>query len=247
MDEGEYTVQFAVEETHWWFVARRRFIEEVLWASGIRAGQNRRIADIGAGTGGMDKLLSQYGHVVGIEPHRLARRLARRRGVVLRRGTAEKTGLEKESVDLACFFDVLYHKGIHDRKALTEAYRILKPGGWLCITDCALPFLSGPHDEAMQARERYKLSGLAAKVRRAGFRIEKQTYTFFLLFPLIAVKRLFNKYFSQSAKQSDVTVIPPRLNILLTLVCSMEAALLSRISYPWGSSLLILAVKKKGV
>lgn len=244
MEQGEYKKMFAVEDSHWWFNARKKFIASAFSRADILPGANRTIADIGSGTGGMYSFLSQYGKVIGIEPNVYARHFAKIRGVKPLRRRAHETGLRTNSVDMVCFFDVLYHKGIDDRKTLSEAYRILRPGGWLIITDCALPILFGPHDEIMYARERYILSELSAKVQRAGFRIQKQTYTFFFLFPFVAAKRLIDRFIGGDNKQSDVAVIATWLNKFFAFVCGVEASGLAYVSYSLGSSLLILAQKR---
>lgn len=235
---------FDVEKTHWWFVARRSFLR-VLFRS--LPSTTHRIVDIGAGTGGMTGFLQQYGTVVGIEPNTIGRMLAKRRGIILRAGQAERTKLPSRSVDIVCFFDVLYHRGIRDTQALLEAKRILRPGGWLIITDCAFPFLSGPHDQAVEGRERYTLSGLSTKVVSAGFHIERKTYMYFCMFPVVIIKRLIDRFFFQTDQShSDVMPVISWMNALSTFVCSIEAKGLTYMSYPWGSSLCILARVPRG-
>lgn len=275
MHAREYRIMYRVEDSHWWFVARRRFVSRMLesaeigtpWFSrrqgpglqpayhgpsakavtALRNGMPPRtflIADIGAGTGGMIPFLRRFGTVIGIEPNPNGRLFAKKRGIVLRNATAQRTGLRKESVDMVCFFDVLYHKGIDDTAALKEAYRILRPGGWLVITDCAFPFLSGRHDEAVGGSQRYFLSDLARKVERSGFAVQRKTYTFFVLFPLVALRRLADRFLApKSETHSDVGNVGGIANILLAALCRLEASLLPLVSYPWGSSLLILARK----
>ncbi|MBI5019565.1 class I SAM-dependent methyltransferase [Candidatus Gottesmanbacteria bacterium] len=247
MEEYEYGAMYRVEATHWWFVSRRKFVSVLFRSMGLfgKSGKKYRIADIGAGTGGMIPFLSQYGAVTGVEPNRKGRSFAKKRGIRLVNGSAEKTGLPKNSMDMACFFDVLYHEGLDDGRALREASRILKPGGILVITDCALPYLSGPHDRAVQGRERYILSALSGKVQRAGFIPLKKTYTFFFLFPLVCIKRLVDRYIILSSlMHSDVRPAPWVFQVLCVAVNSVEAMLLPFMSYPWGSSLIIIARKK---
>jgi len=239
MEEPEYRAMFDVEETHWWFVARREFLRELLVHL---PSKSLRIADIGAGTGGMTGFLRQYGTVIGIEPNKAGRMLAKRRGIILRSGDAQRTGIPSKSVDVVCFFDVLYHRGIHDTHALMEAKRMLRPGGWLVITDCALPFLTGPHDRAVAGRERYTLAGLCTKVTSTGFLIEKKTYMYFCIFPVVIIKRLIDRFAVQTnGHRSDVKPVNVWINALCTMLSRIEAKGLAYVSYPWGSSLFILA------
>lgn len=252
MEEREYQAMYEVEKTHWWFVSRRRFVGMVLSALGqgtslshIRKKCMPIVVDIGAGTGGMIPFLRRYGEVYGIEPNARGRWFAKKRGIVLAKGSAEHTGMTTGSADMVCFFDVLYHQGVHDSRALSEAKRVLRPGGWLVITDCALPWLSGPHDREVHGRERYTVTGIAQKVQAQGFIVQRKTYMFFLLFPFIAAKRILDRLVSDtSIRGSDVHRVHPFINTMFAWLCRLESRGLPYISYPWGSSLLLIARKK---
>jgi len=202
------------------------------------------ILDIGAGTGGTTKFLKTYGEVMGLEANPLARSLAQKRGLRVVAGTAEKLPFEKEKFDIVTVFDVLYHQNIgSDIKVLQEAHRVLKPKGYLVITDCALPFLKSPHDEVMQARERYTKKELMEKIEKAGFRVEKASYVFFLVFPLTLLKRLLDRL--TKSHSSNVSPVPKILNHLLLTICHVEAWCLKVINFPWGSSIVIRAKKQE--
>lgn len=242
MRKEEFKKMYELEDSHWWFMAKRYFISQVIPKS-----KNIKILDVGAGTGGTTKFLRRYGKVVGLEPSQLARNLARKKGFKFLTGSAEKLPLEAKSFDLICLFDVLYHKGVkNDLKALNEAYRVLKSKGHLIITDSALKFIKGPHDSALHARIRYSKKELTQKVEAAGFRVEKASYIFFFVFPVTLVKRLLSKLAAKSnvrLYESDVKKLPYFLNRLLINICALEARLLKLIDFPWGSSVIIRARK----
>jgi len=252
MEKPEYRAMYAVEKTHWWFVSRRIFVDTLLRVSGCSAYVSRiarvripRIADIGAGTGGMIPFLERYGSVTGIEPSIWGRQLAKKRGISLKKGFAEHTGLPAKSMDMVCFFDVLYHKGIHDAHAVSEAKRLLRAGGWLVISDCAFSWLTGPHDRAVQARERYTLAQMIRIVQSQGFVIQKKTYVYFLLLPFVALKRMIDRLSTTSTTQhSDVARAHWLVNAVFLWLCRLEALGLSYGSYPFGSSILLVARKK---
>lgn len=235
MEQHEYDLMYKLEDTHWWFLSKRRFIATV-----FPKVKKVKILDIGAGTGGTTRFLKTYGEVLGLETNPLARSLAQRRNLKIVAGSAEKLPFEKETFDVVTLFDVLYHQNIgSDLKVLQEAYRVLKPQGYLVVTDCALPFLKSPHDEVMQARERYTKKELTGKIEKAGFRIEKASYVFFLVFPLTLFKRLFDRF--TKSQSSNVSPVPKPLNHLLLAICHLEAWYLKIGTLPIGSSIIVRA------
>lgn len=241
MNVEEYKKMYRLEIRHWWFLAKQKFITTVFPKL-----KQPQILDIGAGTGGTTKFLRQYGEVIGLEANKIAIDFARKRKLKIIKGSADKLPFKKNTFDVVCFFDVLYHQQIDDVQALQEAYRVLKPGGWLIVTDCAFEFLRGPHDVAVKARERYTKSELVDKIEKAGFSVKKASYIFWLVFPLTVVKRLIDQFqakFSNKKAFSDVEAVPTIINNLLLAICNFEAKLLSYVNFPWGSSIIIKAKK----
>ncbi len=236
---------YKAEDSHWWFVVRRWFIEVFL---GKPSQKKLRIADIGAGTGGTTAWLARYGQVVGVEPSSLGRSLAQKRGIKLKKGTAVRTGLPANSFDLVTILDVLYHKNISDDvAALKESRRILKPGGRILVTVAAFEWLSGRHDASVHGRRRYTRGQLVKKIEQAGFIVGRASYTFFLVFPLIVISRLLERVMPIRKKAtSDVHAMPQMFSIFLLVLGRLEAKLLRWVSFPFGASIFVKATKPYG-
>jgi SAM-dependent methyltransferase len=148
------------------------------------------------------------------------------------------------SFDLVTLFDVLYHRWItDDDQAVKEAYRVLRPGGWLLVTDSALPSLWSVHDEIYYARQRYTLEVVRTKVAEVGFEGGVFSYTNALLLPIVAATRTLLRWLP-STGDVDVQPLPIWLNRLLVGVRSLEAAWLRwGHTFPLGSSLICFTQK----
>lgn len=232
MHLNRYAEMYNLEQTHFWFVGKRLFIQKALETLPPKP---RTILDVGTSTGGTTAFLSGFGSVIGLEKNTVAIRLARKRGINVVLGSTNRLPFRNASFDLVTFFDVLYHKGINEKKALREAYRILKPGGSILITDCALPLLWSQHDIDMEAKYRYTKQQLSKFVDRAGFHIEHCKYIFTSLFPLFILRRFV---------YSKSTSLPSsHINTMLITLLRLEASLPLWLPKPLGSSILILAKK----
>jgi SAM-dependent methyltransferase len=244
MNREEYNKMFKVENKHWWFVAKRLYAWKFLELINSFFDSFDNILDIGCGTGRNLLMLKRIGKVYGVDSNPLALKFCLQRGEKnVKLGIAEKLPFSNNRFNLVTLFDVLYHQGIKsDLKALEEAYRVIKPGGFLLVNDCAHQWLYGPHDLAMQARQRYSRSELRTKIKAVGFKIIRASYTNMLIFPFFIIERLINKYF-RLTKQSDVWLLPQWINNLLIKISRVESALLARVNLPIGSSVMILARK----
>jgi len=234
MRKQAYQDHFQVEKTHWWFVTKRRYIATVLNSLKL---SNVKILDVGCGTGATTSFLKFWGNVKAIDSSPLAVKFSRQNSVDAQLVTGGKLPFKGNSFDLIALFDVLYHKKVKPPVILAEIKRVLKVGGYVLVTDCALPQLWSEHDGAMEARERFTKNGLEKIIEDEGFRIIRSSYLFFLTFPLFYLSRKFSISKNGSLETSK------SLSFLLEKLLKIETFFFNYLNLPIGSSLLVLAQK----
>ena len=239
---------YRVEQHHFWYRGFRRFIESLL----IRAtvGKPRpRILDCGSGTGTNLTFLQQYGVPFGVELTWSGLQFGHARGLKrLTQGSVAALPFASASMDVAVSFDVLYC--LEDRAeedAISEMFRVLRPGGALIVNVAALDMLKGDHSVLVSEVRRYTRARLQSKLHRAGFRIERMTYTNAALFPITASVRALQRLRGvkfDGGSRGDFYVPPAPINALFSAALAVESRLIAAgIDMPVGSSLLCLARK----
>ncbi|MFQ6134168.1 MAG: class I SAM-dependent methyltransferase, partial [Armatimonadota bacterium] len=243
MSPEEIEKMFRLEDVYWWFVARRRLVS-LLLREAVEGGEERRVLDVGCGTGATMRTLAQHGRVWGVDPSTEALSRCRERGfTALTRGTVEALPFGDNSFDVVTCLDVLEH--VDDEAALAELCRVCRPCGWLLLTVPAYRFLWSEHDEALQHRRRYGAGEVRAKLEAAGFRVAWLTYVLALLLLPIALFRLGQRLFrrKRAAAQTAHIMLPDWLNRLLVRLLDLESRLVRRVSLPFGVSVVCLARK----
>jgi SAM-dependent methyltransferase len=242
VDEGLLLSFDSLEDTHWWFVVRRRIVLDAATPAPPRPW--RRILEVGCGTGGTMRALRVRfpdAAVKGVEPADSAARLAAAKGGDVESGTFENLPAEPSSFDLVLALDVLEHLA-DDGLGLAEAFRVLRPGGRLIVTVPALPSQWSVHDELNAHFRRYTREGLVATARRAGFDVRRATYFNSLLLPLAGLERTALRVLR--LPRSPAVALPPRpINAVLRTVFELERPILARTDLPLGLSLLLVATR----
>lgn len=241
MMEHTYPILFRVEQSHWWYIGRRRilsaFVEEI-----CREVKDRRprILDVGCGTGANLIMLSKYGDAEGVDVSEDALAFCRERGLdKVRLGAGEELPYEDGTFDLVTAFDVVEHMD-DDLAGLKEMRRVLRPGGRVLLFVPTFMFLWGLQDEVSNHRRRYRLPQLAGVLEAAGFEIERTTYaniTFFL--PVLLVRKFMRLTGIRTATENSINV--PALNGVFGKIFGAESWFLRRMNIPFGVSGLCVA------
>ena len=240
MEPAEYERSFALEDTLWWFRAKRALVSSLLARYGYAGGRG---LDVGCGTGGMLRALRGQGTWFGVDAQPLALAFAGTRGRErLLRGSATALPFRDGTFDACLCLDILYHRAIaSDAQALAECHRVLRPRGLLVVTDSAFAWLRSPHDDAVHGARRYTRGELVARVRAAGFTPLLASYAYCLVFPAVLAVRLVRRCRRRTG--SDVFPVPRLLNGVLLGVQAAERALLRLGPLPFGSSVVCVARK----
>src|SRR6266704_7168255 len=183
MQAHTYSIMFQVEESHWWFIGRRRIIEGFVADIVRKIGKLRpRILDVGCGTGANLQLLSKFGVAEGVDVSTEALEFCRARGLSrVKQGAAESLPYEDAQFDLVTGLDVVEHLD-DDVAGLSEMFRVLRPGGRALLFVPAFMFLWGVQDDISHHRRRYTLAELKERLGAAGLTVERASYaniTFF--------------------------------------------------------------------
>jgi SAM-dependent methyltransferase len=245
MQQHTYSIMHRVEETHWWFVGRRKIIESFLKRVCVVLKPSSRkeplkILDVGCGTGANLEMLAQFGNAEGVDVSAEALDFCRARGLQhVKQGAAEALPYENGSFDLVTGLDVVEHLD-DDVAGLKEMRRVLRSEGRAVLFVPAFMFLWGVQDDISHHRRRYTMAGLKQAVRKAGFEIERASYVNLSFFAPIFFGRLLMRVTGlRPASENNITI--GALNGVLGKMFGAERLLLRHLNFPFGVSIICVA------
>jgi SAM-dependent methyltransferase len=250
MQQHTYAIMRRVEESHWWFVGRRRIISSFLERlfrdlKANSAGQEVKspalnILDVGCGTGANLEMLSQFGEAEGVDISPEALAFCQARGLEkVRPGEAEALPYADNSFDLVTGLDVVEHLD-NDLAGLKEMHRVLRRGGRTLLFVPAFMFLWGVQDDISNHRRRYTLKGLKRVVKEAGFEVERATYANISFFAPILFGRLLMRA-ARLRPESENNITIGFLNGVLGRLFGAESVALRYLNFPFGVSIICVA------
>lgn len=239
MDRAIYDRMAEIDGEHWWFAARRAIVARAITDLAAPP-QGGRILEVGCGTGSNLAVLQRFGRVDAIEPDAPARALASRRAGIAVQGGLLPDGvtLDDGAYDLVVLLDVLEHIP-DDLGTLRFLSGKLAPGGRLLLTVPAMPWLWSAHDVAHHHQRRYTARALSRTLADGGFRLRHISHFNSALMPAIVAARAVGKITGREG--GDDAMPPPAVNRLLQAIFAAERHLVTRLSVPFGVSLLAVA------
>ena len=155
------------EMRHFWFRGFRAFVTPLLqYAAAGRP--DPRLLDCGCGTGANVELLGTFGRAFGFDLTEIGLKIGREAGRTrLARATVTAVPFPTASFDIVTSFDVLYSLQDDDEQtAISEMYRLLKPGGFAIVNVAAMPLLRGDHSVLSREVRRYRREDLRSRLIR---------------------------------------------------------------------------------
>ena len=235
MDRAIYDTMAAHDLSHWWYVARRDVLRELV-ARRMAPPPGARILEIGCGTGHNLAMLAEFGAVEGHELDDAARAVAIARfgPVVGAARLPELSEVAPASYDLVALLDVLEHVE-DDVASLVSIAQKLRPGGRILLTVPQHRWLWSGHDVANHHFRRYSQAVLRSVITRAGLRCEMMTSFNSLLFPLAAIDRLRARITGRAG--SNDAPPSPMVNALFRRIYALERYAIGLVPLPPGVSI----------
>ncbi|GDY02830.1 methyltransferase [Planctomycetota bacterium] len=247
MDRIAYATFAKLEDSHFWFVSRRRIFFDLLDRE-LRGESALRVLEVGCGAGGMLGPLQRYGTVHGLDIDRDYVQYCAQRGFQrVLCGSGYELPFPDASFDLVCLFDTIEHIP-EEQLAMAEIARVLKPGGRVFFSVPAYQWLWSQNDKIAHHCRRYTAGRLRLALQSAGLAVRRMSYFNAFLLPLIVPAILLQKLRERFGKLPDgynntSVQMPSLLNRMFTAVMSSERWFLRWLSFPVGHSLLCIAKK----
>jgi SAM-dependent methyltransferase len=236
MERAVFDRMAELDQDHWWFIARRKILSDVI-ARIAKPPTRARVLEVGCGTGHNLPMLGKFGGLEACELDECARALASQRlGREIKSARLPDLSMfERGTYDLVALFDVLEHVS-DDVASLKAILKRLKPGGALVLTVPANPWMWSAHDVAHHHFHRYSKRELERVVRKAGFEIQLLSFFNTLLFPLVAAARIVGKVTRKESADDSLPSAP--VNALLEKIFGLETGMVGRVPMPFGVSLV---------
>lgn len=240
MDAAYYHEQFAIEDSHWWYLGRRRILTRVL--ARFRPANSTGVLEIGCGGGGNLAMLAKSAkHLTAVEMEADAVAVARGRGIgeIAQGKLGDDLPAFAASYGVVAMFDVLEHIP-DDAAALQTVRALLEPAGRVFITVPAYMLLWSEHDRIAHHHRRYTRTSLTRVLQANGFRVVYASYFNTFLFPVAALTLLLSRLFALDPKAA--TAQPAGvINRVLRKIFASEAAFIPRLRLPFGLSIVLVA------
>jgi SAM-dependent methyltransferase len=250
--DNAFDILFQSEEKNFWFRVRNKIIGN---AVARYLSPQSRLLEVGCGTGYVSRYLKKLGyHVECADLFFEALQFCKERGAgdqYYQYNLSDRIFIEE--FDGVCAFDVLEH--IEDDSAVLKTmHAALKPGGKLFVTVPADMRLWSSMDTYAEHKRRYSMQEFQAKIEGNGFKVKNMSYFMTFLYPFILLSRkislrtgnMNDEDRKKQVRKEVLNELQPNgiLNVVFFFIFSLEVPLLRSFNFPFGSSLLCVAIKE---
>src|SRR5262245_53786539 len=202
MQSEQFQLHAQIEERHWWFVARRRILHEIVRAiSPPTPSRDSVIIDVGCGTGANLAAFRCDYRCVGVDTSAEGIALAQRRfpETTCIRGQAPHDVMRwMGSASVVLLTDVLEHVA-DDRRLVADIIDACPPGAQLLITVPADMRLWSPNDQAFGHYRRYETNELAGLWSDLPAKVRLFSYFNSRLYPAVRAVRCVSRWRRRAA------------------------------------------------
>lgn len=247
MDAAEYSNIAALEQEHWYYSGKRRFVRE--WIFRARPPSREDVLlDCGAGTGLFAEEMQAHCRVLVLDDHEEALRILRTRfrPEQILSLAGDRVPLPDGSLEYVTALDVLEH--VPDDAAVVRGFhRLLKPGGLAVVTVPASMALWSDWDVALHHFRRYDRPQLRALFPDGQWEIVHVNYTNVAVYPAVWLVRRLRGWRKRSETpatpaRSEDKIPPAPVNSMLR---GMFAGMAHwRMPFPFGVSLVLVARRR---
>jgi SAM-dependent methyltransferase len=256
MQSAQFQLHAQIEDSHWWFAARRRIVRELIRRVLPESGRPT-VVDVGCGTGANIASMARDYDCVGIDTSPEAIELARSRfpGTRFMCGRAPgDLGRAMEQARLVLLMDVLEHVP-DDFAFLGELLAASTPGTQFLITVPANPSFWSEHDESNGHYRRYEPDRLRRVWAHLPVRTLLLSYFNARLYPIAWVVRAWSRWRGRATGLAGTDLRMPAgpLNAALESIFAGEGRVLGELlrdrgtgGYSAGLSLIALIRRDVG-
>lgn len=243
MEEIVYHTNYKLENTYWWFIARNQIVKNLIIKK-TDLQQNDFILDIGCGTGGFAKLISDYFNPICLDTSPIAIDYCKKRELQhCYVSTINDFQIKEFNIKAAVMLDVIEHIE-NDSEILNIIFDKLPHNAWFIATVPAYKALWSRHDEIHQHFRRYNKFEFNNLLREVGFNVNYSSYFNTFLFLPAAAKRFIDKLTGADKKITEpVEQVSPTINTIFKNIFLLEDKFLGKIIFPFGLSIITIAKK----
>ncbi len=244
----EYQKMSAVECNHWWYRTLHKLVLDSLFK--YTPDRDSNILDAGCGSGGLITFLNsyEYKNIKGFDLSDDAVCISKEKKLNVVSGDIKdiESIISNQHFDAIISNDTLYFlKSEEISKFMDSCSNGLRSGGVLILNIPVFEAFRGIHDISVGIQRRFSRQDFNIFINHKDFRIVRKTFWPFLLFPLIFMTRLVQRFryaFFNPEIKSDIDLPNPLINNLLYRIILFEV---NNIKHSiLGSSLFIVLQKK---